>query len=113
MFKTMIAGALLTLGAGVAIGQTEAPAADVNADATVTSDVQATAKEDPAPAANTDAAAKADVQATAKEGPAPAADATANTNADAKADAADSHKAKKAKAKAECLKINVGKPRDC
>ena len=115
MFKTMIAGALLTYGAGVAIAQTEAPAADANAGATVTTDAQATAKEDPAPAANADndASAKADVQATAKEAPAPAADATANTNADAKADDADDRKAKKARAKAECLKINVGKPHDC
>src|SRR3954463_5219740 len=52
MFKTMIAGALLTYGVGVAIAQTEAPAADANAGATVTTDAQATAKEDPAPAAN-------------------------------------------------------------
>ncbi|MCL6683374.1 hypothetical protein [Sphingomonas alba] len=108
MFKTLMAGALLTLGAGVALGQTEIPP---DSTAPATADVQATAKEDPAPAAG--AAASTDAQASAKADPAANADVSASGETDAKADLADARKAKKAKQKAECLKVNVGKPHDC
>ena len=102
MFKTLVAASLLMLGASVAVAQSEDPA---SGDGSINADSSVSAK----PADN--AAAEVDVQATAKE------DATtvnvANDKVATEDDADAKARAKKAKRKAECLAINVGKPRDC
>lgn len=106
MFKTLFAASLLMLGASVAVAQSEDPA---SGDGSINADSSVSAK----PADN--AATEVDVQATAKEDSA-TADTTVNVANDkvATEDDADAKaRAKKAKRKAECLAINVGKPRDC
>jgi hypothetical protein len=118
MLRTMIASTVLTLGTGIALAQPASPSPASNidtsaqtsapADAPDATDEQATAPEDGAAAAasavvagSTGAAVAADVQ-TASDSPPDAEELAKQKRAE-----------KKAKRKAQCLAVNVGKPKDC
>ncbi len=119
MQRTMIASTVLTLGAltlgtGIALAQPASPPpasdtgisaqASAPADAPDATDEQATAPEDGAAAVvagSAGAAVAVDVQ-TASDSPPDAEELAKQKRAE-----------RKAKRKAQCLAVNVGKPKDC
>ncbi len=114
IIRTIIAGTVLGLGTGVALAQSQvSPPADQG---TVTADAAAGEAEPESTAAEPDAAAASAVVA-GSAGAAVAASsenqATEDTALTAEELAREKRAELKAKRKAACEAINVGKPRDC